>query len=63
MQNNNPMTFTLIIVALILGWVLYKDFDFKTFSFEKPAMAAIYGTVFIVSLFVLIKNKIQKRER
>ncbi|CAM3614093.1 MULTISPECIES: hypothetical protein [Flavobacterium] len=57
MENkNNVPVFTFSIVAIILGVVLYKQFDFNTLTFEKPALAIVYIIVFVFSIFVLIKN-------
>jgi hypothetical protein len=62
MENkNNVPVFTFSIVAIILGVTLYKQFDFETLRFEKPALAIVYSIVFIFSLFVLIKNFRKKR--
>ncbi|WP_343696848.1 hypothetical protein [Flavobacterium sp.] len=62
MENkNNVPVFTLSIVAIIVGVAIYKQFDFETLKFEKPALAAVYLIVFVFSVFVLIKNFIKKR--
>ncbi|SHF77169.1 hypothetical protein [Flavobacterium defluvii] len=62
MENkNNAPVFTLSIVAIIVGIALYKQFDFETSKFEKPALTAVYLIVFVFSVFVLIKNFIKKR--
>jgi predicted ferric reductase len=57
MENKNqPITFVFWIVAIILGVTLYKQFDFKNLKFENPAMAVIYGIVFLFSVYYIIKN-------
>ncbi|RYE25946.1 MAG: hypothetical protein EOP51_02245 [Sphingobacteriales bacterium] len=56
MEKKNAMTFTLSIVAIILGVALYKQFDFKTFKFDKPALAVVYLIAFIPSVYILIRN-------
>ena len=64
MENkNNVPVFTFSIVAIILGVVLYKQFDFDTLTFEKPALAIVYIIVFVFSIFVLIKNFIQRTKK
>lgn len=45
-----------IIIALILGTTLYKQFDFKTGQFEQPAMAVIYGLTFVACVVLLVKD-------
>lgn len=56
MENKNALTFTFTVIAIILGVVLFKQFDFKTFRFEKPALAVIYIVVFVFSVYVIRKN-------
>lgn len=64
MENKNKVpVFTFSIVAIILGVVLYKQFDFKTLTFEKPALAIVYIIVFVFSIFVLIKNYKKRSEK
>ena len=40
-QKIKPNFFSIVIV-IILGGALYKQFDFENFTFEKPALAAVY---------------------
>lgn len=62
MENKNqPITFVFWIVAIILGVTLYKQFDFQNLKFENPAMAVIYGIVFIFSVYYILKNSGKKQ--
>lgn len=56
MEKKNTMSFTLLIVAIILGVTLYKQFDFETLRFEKTGLAIVYLIVFIASVTILIRN-------
>ena len=56
MEKKNTMSFTLLIVAVILGVTLYKQFDFQTLRFEKTGLAIVYLIVFIASVTILIRN-------
>lgn len=57
MENKgNASVFIFSIIAIILGSTLYKQFNFETLKFEKPALAVVYIIVFVCSIFVLIKN-------
>lgn len=56
MENNKAPSFFFIIVALILGSALYKQFDFQQVKFEKPALAILYSVVLVFSIYGLIKN-------
>jgi len=57
MENKkSSLSFPLLVVVIILGAALYKQFDFETLKFEKPALAILYIIVFVVSLYILIKR-------
>lgn len=56
MEKKNTMSFTLSIVAIILGVALFKQFDFVNLTFEKPALAVVYLVVFVFAVYTLIKN-------
>jgi hypothetical protein len=60
MDKKNAMNFTLIIVALIVGAALFKQFDFQQLKFKQPALAAIYLITFGISVSILIKNAMKK---
>ncbi len=52
-----PNFFT-VVIAIILGAAIYKQFDFQTLTFEKPALAIIYIIAFIMSIgFMMKKSK------
>lgn len=61
MENKKPITFVFWIIAIILGVVLYKQFDFQTLKFENPALAVIYIVVLVFSVYYLIKNSGKKQ--
>jgi len=56
MQNNKVSSFLFIVVAIILGVVLYKHFDFQNKKFAKPALDTLYFITFVVSIFFIVKN-------
>ncbi|OXB22737.1 hypothetical protein B0A80_14650 [Flavobacterium tructae] len=56
MENQKASSFVFSIIAIILGVVLYKQFDFEKLTFEKPTLAVLYIIVFLFSVFILIKN-------
>ena len=39
---------------------LYKDFNFDTSTFEKPALAAVYGIALLMSVIFIVKNFVNK---
>lgn len=56
MEKKNPMTFTMSIVAIIVGAALYKQIDFKTMTVEKPALSVLYAITFLFAVAVLMRN-------
>lgn len=60
MENKNNTSFILIIIAIILGSSLFKHFDFENMRFQKPWLDAIYFVTFVVTVYFLIRNYINK---
>lgn len=62
-KNKKTPNFFLIIIALILGHVLFKQFDFENLKFEKPALAILYIVVFVFSIYFLIRDYKNRPEK
>ena len=60
MKIKQGEVFMFSIIAAILGWTLYKDFNFDTNTFEKPALAAVYGIALLMSVIFIVKNFVNK---
>jgi hypothetical protein len=56
MKYKIALNFFSAIVILIVGSALYKQFDFESYSFEKPALAAVYGVALILAIALMIKK-------
>jgi predicted ferric reductase len=56
-MNSKTSNFSFTIIAIILGVVIYKQFDFDTFKFKNTALAIIYIVAFLFSIYILLKNK------
>jgi len=52
--------FFFVIIAVILGGALFKQFDFQSLKFEKPALAVVYIIAFIISIGLMIKKSKNK---
>ena len=63
MENRKPISFVFSIIAIILGVTLFKQYDFENFTFEKPALAAVYFTVFAFSIYILVKKPKKQSEK
>ena len=62
MEKKKEINFVFAIVAVIIGAALWKQFDFDTYKFQKPALAIIYSVVFIASVYLLIKDYNKRSE-
>lgn len=51
-----------IIMAVILGFVIFKHFNFRTLTFKDPWLDILYIIIFIVLLLLLIKDKVQNKK-
>jgi hypothetical protein len=56
MKKEKGLNLVFIIVAVIVGSALWKQFDFHAFSFNKPALAAVYALTFVASIYFLIRG-------
>lgn len=63
MENKKIPSFMFGVVAVILGWTLFKHFDFENLSFQKPWLDVLYLIVFAFSIYALIKNKKNRAEK
>jgi len=56
MENRKAFLFTFSIVAIILGWTLFKQFDFENLKFKNTALAIVYAVTFVFSVYFLLRN-------
>lgn len=63
MENKKLVNFFFVMIALILGWTLYKQFDFENLRFENTGLAIIYMVVFVMSIYFLIKDFRKRPEK
>ncbi|MBK8080310.1 MAG: hypothetical protein IPK25_08540 [Saprospiraceae bacterium] len=57
MSLKKEYSFPLIIIAIVLGWTIFKQFDFENVKFEKPAMAVVYILTFLMTLYFIFKKE------
>lgn len=60
MNNKKGILFPLVIIAIVLGWTIVKQFDFENLKFEKPTMAVIYIFTFVMTVYIIFKSNIKK---
>ena len=57
MNNKKEYSYPLIIIAVVLGWTIFKQFDFEKLKFEKPAMAVVYTLTFLMTVYFILKKE------
>ena len=62
MSNKKEYSFPLIIIAVVLGWTIFKQFDFESLKFEKPAMAVVYILTFLMTVYFILKKDKDKEK-
>lgn len=50
-----------IVMILILGGALIREFDFENVTFENPALALVYLIAFVISVGFMIKKPGKKQ--
>ena len=56
MENEKTLNPFFIIIAIIIGGALYKQFNFENLTFEQPALAIVYGLTLVTTVYFLIKD-------
>lgn len=56
MKNN--LKFPLLLLAIVLGYVIFKHFNFDIMAVKKPWLDTLYVVVFIgLLMYIFKKNK------
>jgi len=63
MENKKASNFFFGIIAIILGWTLFKQFDFENLKFKHTGLAIIYIVTFVFSIYFLIRNYKKRPEK
>ena len=60
MSTKKGQSFPLLIIAIVLGGTILKQFDRENLKFEEPALATVYIVTFIISVYLIVKNNKEK---
>lgn len=63
MESKKGVNLTFVIIAFILGLTLFNHFDFKTYRFKMPALDILFLIVFIIAIYLLIKDYKKQPEK
>lgn len=62
MKNNIGFNLVFALIAFPIGIALFRDTDFSTFTFKKPALDAVYLITFVVAVFFMLKKNKKEQE-
>lgn len=51
------LSFPLVVMALIIGFAIYNDFDFGALNFKHPWLAVVYIIAFAITIFFMFNGK------
>jgi hypothetical protein len=60
MQKKLSLNIIFLIITLIVGAGLWKEFDTATMKFKNTGLAIIYAVTFLASLYLLLKDLIRR---
>lgn len=56
MDNKKGMNWFFVFIAFTLGLTLVKHIDFKNLTLKEPVLDVLYIVVFIISIYLIIKD-------
>jgi predicted ferric reductase len=62
MERKKPLNFILLIVVIILGGTLFKQFNFEQLRFKHNGLAIIYLITFVACMYLLLKKDKDRSE-
>lgn len=63
MDNRKGINFFFALIAIITGWTLIKHVDFENFRLADPVLDILYLIVFVISVFLLIREYKQPSDK
>ncbi len=56
MDNKKGMNWFFVFIAFTLGLTLIKHIDFKSLTLKEPILDILYIIVFVISVYIIIKD-------
>ena len=56
MDNKKGMNWFFVFIAFTRGLTLIKHIDFKNLTLKEPVLDVLYIVVFIISIYLIIKD-------
>jgi len=58
MENKNHIGWLpFAVLAVVLGMAVFKQLNFESMSFKKPALGILYSLSFILSVVLMLTSK------
>jgi hypothetical protein len=63
MESKKGINWFFAFIAFTLGLTLKKHIDFKNFTLKEPVLDILYIIVFIISIYLIIKDHKKTSEK
>jgi hypothetical protein len=63
MESKKGINIFFAFIAFILGLTLFKHIDFKNFTLKDPVLDILYLIVFVISIYLIIKDFTKRPEK
>ncbi|SKA01142.1 hypothetical protein SAMN04488132_10830 [Sediminibacterium ginsengisoli] len=57
MSNKKGLSLPFLIIAIVIGSAIYREFNFETYRFEKPALAVVYILTFVMCVYFMVRGR------
>lgn len=56
MEKKKTLNFSIVILTFILAIGIYKQYDFDSHDFKKPALVVVYAVSLAAGIYLLLKD-------
>lgn len=63
MESKKGINIFFAFIAFTLGLTLFKHIDFKNFTLKDPVLDILYLIVFVISIYLIIKDFTKRPEK
>jgi len=63
MESKKGINIFFAFIAFILGLTLFKHIDFKNLTLKDPVLDILYLIVFVISIYLIIKDFTKRPEK
>jgi len=63
MENKKSLNFVFGIILVVVGWTLFKQFDFENLKFKHTGLFIVYIITFVFSIYFLTRKYKNRPEK